>query len=172
MILTISEIKKRLHKDIIINPLTNANFNPNSIDVTLDSTLVVYTDPILDVRQENATKSITIPKEGYILRPGELYLGKTYEYTETHNLIPMLHGKSSLGRLGLFIHVTAGVGDQGFKGNWTLELAVIKPLKVYAGMKIGQLVYHVPSGLGTDTYNGKYQGDKEVGVSKSYKDFK
>lgn len=172
MILTKSAIKQALtNKDIVIEPLNECMLNPNSVDVTLNKKLVVYVNPILNSKAINEFKEIEIPKEGFTLYPGELYLGMTNEYTETNNLVPILEGKSSLARLGLSIHSTAGYGDVGFCGNWTLEISCIKPIKIYADMRIGQLYYQEIIGDTDALYTGKYQNSRDVGVSKSYKDF-
>ena len=86
----------------------------------------------------NGIEFLKIPKEGLLLQPGTLYLGRTLEYTETHGMVPMLEGRSSVGRLGLFVHVTAGFGDIGFCGYWTLEMFAVQPVRIYAGVAICQ----------------------------------
>ncbi|MBX6379500.1 MAG: dCTP deaminase, partial [Thermoflavifilum aggregans] len=88
-------------------------------------------------------------------QPGILYLGVTQEYTETHAFVPFLEGKSSTGRLGIHIHATAGKGDVGFCNTWTLEISVVQPVRVYAGMPIGQLIYFPVDGEVINTYNRK-----------------
>jgi dCTP deaminase len=151
-----AEIKAAyLRGSIIIDPYDRKSVGTNSYDVHLSKTLKVYDlhdtggekraigDPrgILDVRRKPTTKDIEIPDAGFVLQPGVLYLASTTEYTESHAHLPILNGKSSIGRLGLSIHVTAGTGDVGFRGHWTMELFVIHPLRVYAGMAIGQLLW-------------------------------
>ena len=116
MILSGKEIKKRLGKEIIIEPFNERQLNPNSYNLRLYNELLVYENHLLDMKKENKAKKIIIPKDGLILEPGKLYLGWTVEYTKTDKLVPMLEGRSSIGRLGLFIHVTAGFGDVGFSG--------------------------------------------------------
>ncbi len=111
MILSGKEIEKRLGKDIIIEPYTQAQINPNSYNLRLSNELLVYNEPTLDMKCKHTATELIIPEEGLVLEPNKLYLGRTVEYTETHNLVPMLEGRSSIGRLGLFIHVTAGFGD-------------------------------------------------------------
>jgi dCTP deaminase len=101
----------------------------------------VYTEQVLDARKENELKTLEIPDEGFVLQPGELYLGVTEEYTATYKHVPFLEGKSSTGRLGISIHATAGKGDIGFEGTWTLEISSTKPVRIYAGMPIGQILY-------------------------------
>ena len=156
---------------IEIKPFNPDNINPNSYDLTLAPKLLVYTSPVLNVRSNNPIKEITIPKEGLILNPGELYIGSVNEFTRADGLVGVLYGKSSLGRLGIFIHVTAGFVDAGYAGNLTLELATVKPVMVYPGMKIGQIAYHEELG-DAKPYQGKYQNDTSAQASKSYKDFK
>jgi len=127
--------------NIKIEPFDSNSIGTNSYDVHLGKTLATYRDSVLDCKKHNLIDHFDIPEEGFVLQPGELYLGVTQEYTETHAHVPLLEGKSSLGRLGLTCHVTAGVGDVGFCNHWTLEITVVRPLRVYAGMSIGQLLY-------------------------------
>ena len=148
--------------NIVIEPLIEANIGTNSVDLTLSNTLLMYTDHILDVRKKNPYVPFIIPEEGMILQPNILYLASTVEYTETLRHVPLLHGKSSLARLGLYIHVCAGFGDVGFRGHWTLELAVIQPVKIYPGMKIAQICYHDISEMPYTDYANK--------VDAKYKD--
>jgi len=170
--LTGKEIAARVKAGLItIEPFNEANLSPNSYDLTLASKLLVYTDPVLDPKRNNASTEITIPDEGFLLRPGELYIGSVNELTEAKDLVGVLHGKSSLGRLGLMVHITAGFIDNGYRGKITLELAAIKPIRVYANMKIAQLAYSEVTGEVTQ-YKGKYQGDERAEASKSFKDFK
>lgn len=143
--------------DIKIDPFDPACLVPNSYDVHLSPHIVTY--PLrhlaldgagliygLDCKHEDKTDMTEHPFNAdgsMILHPGWLYLASTLEYTETHKHVPYLDGKSSIGRLGIFAHVTAGRGDIGFCGHWTLEIVVVHPVRVYAGMPIGQLTYHV-----------------------------
>jgi dCTP deaminase len=159
--------------NIVIEPLIEANIGTNSVDLTLSNTLLMYTDHVLDTRKKNAYAPIIIPEEGMILQPNILYLASTVEYTETLRHVPLLHGKSSLARLGLYIHVCAGFGDVGFRGHWTLELAVIQPVKIYPGMKIAQICYHDISEMPYTDYaskaDAKYSNQgKEPVASKNY----
>jgi dCTP deaminase len=171
MILTGKEIQKRLGNDIIITPYEENLLNPNSYNLRLHSDLLVYDGFPLDMKKPNSTKKLVIGEEGLLLEPGILYLGRTVEHTETHNLVPMLEGRSSIGRLGMFVHITAGFGDVGFKGYWTLEIQVIHPLKIYAGVQICQIFYHTIEGEITEYKSGKYQGNQGVQPSLLYKDF-
>jgi dCTP deaminase len=160
-------------KNIVIEPLIEANIGTNSVDLTLSNTLLMYTDHVLDTRKKNAYVPFIIPEEGMILQPNILYLASTVEYTETLRHVPLLHGKSSLARLGLYIHVCAGFGDVGFRGHWTLELAVIQPVKIYPGMKIAQICYHDISEMPYTDYankaDAKYKDQgKDPVASKNY----
>jgi dCTP deaminase len=142
-------------KDIVIEPFRPECLGTNSYDVHLGKWLAVYTDKVLDARKHNPIEYFEIPTEGYVLQPGTLYLGVTEEYTETHNSVPFLEGKSSTGRLGIDIHATAGKGDVGFCNHWTLEISVAMPVRVYAGMPIGQLIYFQVDGDIQNFYNKK-----------------
>ena len=117
--------------------------------------MAIYIDEVLDAKKHNQVEHFDIPKDGYIIQPGELYLGVTEEYTETHNSVPFLEGKSSIGRLGIDIHATAGKGDVGFCNTWTLEISCVKPVRIYAGMPIGQLIYFKIDGDIENFYNKK-----------------
>lgn len=156
MILTDKEILKQIKNgDIIIDPFDLTCLGTNSYDVHLARYLAVYEDEVLDAKKHNKIKHIVIPEEGYILQPGTLYLGVTEEYTETHATVPFLEGKSSIGRLGIDIHATAGKGDVGFCNTWTLEISCVHPVKVYAGMPVGQLIYFKVEGEINNYYNKK-----------------
>ncbi|KAL0482224.1 dCTP deaminase [Acrasis kona] len=142
MILTDGDILKAIEEgSIVIKPFVRECLGSNSYDVHLGKKMAVYTEEVLDAKKSNPVKSFEIPEEGFVLQPGELYLGVTEEHTETHCHVPFLEGKSSTGRLGISIHATAGKGDVGFVGTWTLEIEATKPVRVYAGMPIGQLLY-------------------------------
>ncbi|MCX7937517.1 MAG: dCTP deaminase [Chlorobi bacterium] len=142
MILSDTEILRHIEQGtIVIEPFRRECLGTNSYDVHLGKVLAVYVDPILDARRHNRVEYIEIPEEGYVLEPHRFYLGVTEEYTETHLHVPFLEGKSSVGRLGIDIHATAGKGDVGFCNHWTLEISVKQPVRVYAGMPIGQLIY-------------------------------
>lgn len=162
MILSDTEILAAMHRgDIQIEPFDEKALGGNSYDVHLGPVLCVYQpDPdhgyeLLDCAKENPVTEIRIPEEGLVLHPGILYLGSTLEYTETHKHVPYLDGKSSVGRLGIAIHATAGRGDVGFCNHWTMEIFVIQPVKVYAGMPIGQLTYHTVEGNVHRVYSRK-----------------
>ena len=171
MMLSGKEIEKKLGSEIIIEPFNRKQLNPNSYNLRLHNELLVYDEDILDMKKENKTKSIIIPEEGLVLEPGKLYLGRTIEYTETKNYVPMLEGRSSIGRLGLFIHVTAGFGDVGFKGYWTLEIFCVQPIRIYPSVEVCQIYYHGIDGEYEEYSSGKYQSNKGIQPSLLYKDF-
>lgn len=183
-----------------IDPFDPRQLNPNSYNLALDNHLKVYeanlewydrkhleTKPyrlpedwqfptwtdrgVLDMAKNNETVDITIPQEGVILCPGILYLGATVEHTETPApYAPMLEGRSSVGRLGMEVHVSAGVGDCNFKGAWTLEITVKTPLRIYAGVRVCQILYHTVEG-DVAGYTGKYQGQRGPKPSGLWKEF-
>lgn len=171
MIISGLEIKKRLGSDIKITPYNESQLNPNSYNLKLHDELLIYDEDFLDMKKLNKTELIKIPESGLILKPGKLYLGRTLEFTETINLVPMLEGRSSVGRLGLFIHVTAGFGDVGFKGYWTLEIHCIEPIKIYPFVEICQVYYHTIQGDYKEYAGGKYQNNSGIQSSMLYKDF-
>jgi len=141
--------------EIVIEPYNSACLGTNSYDVHLSKFLAVYENEVLDAKKHNTIKEIIIPEEGFVIQPGILYLGVTEEYTETHNSVPFLEGKSSVGRLGIDIHATAGKGDVGFCNTWTLEISCVHPVRVYSGMPIGQLIYFSVEGEVENYYNKK-----------------
>lgn len=171
MILSGKEIKNKLGKEIVIKPFNEKQLNPNSYNLRLHEELLVYDTPLLDMKIPNKTNKIIIPEDGLVLEPGRLYLGRTVEYTETDKYVPMVEGRSSIGRLGLFIHVSAGFGDVGFKGYWTLEIFCIQPVKIYPNIEICQTYYHSIEGDYDKYSSGKYQNNNCVQPSLIYKDF-
>ncbi len=171
MILSGKEIQNRLDRDIFIEPFNPVQLNPNSYNLKLHNELLVYEDMCLDMKKENKAKNLVIPDEGLVLEPHRLYLGRTKEYTRTENYVPMLEGRSSIGRLGLFIHVTAGFGDVGFSGYWTLEIYCIQPIKVYPDVEICQIYYHSIEGEYEKYTSGKYQNNTGIQPSLLYRDF-
>ena len=171
MILSGKEIEKKIGKDIFIDPYNVNQLNPNSYNLTLHNELVTYSSPELDMKKEHDTEKILIPDGGLLLEPGRLYLGRTKEYTKTTNLVPMLEGRSSIGRLGMFVHITAGFGDVGFEGFWTLEIFVVQPLKIYSDIEICQIYFHKIEGEFDNYKSNKYQANKGIQPSYLYKDF-
>lgn len=158
-------------KDIDIDPYHSDQLNPNSYNLRLHQELMVYDDPVLDMKVENKASKLTIPLTGLRLDPGKLYLGRTVEYTRTDHLVPMLEGRSSIGRLGMFVHVTAGFGDVGFSGFWTLEIFVVQPLIIYPNVEICQIYYHHLDGAYRNYQSGKYQNNSGIQPSKLHEDF-
>src|SRR3954447_15204976 len=148
----LEEIEKRT---IVIEPYSRECVGSNSYDIHLGKWLATYREHILDAKKHNEIEYFDIPDEGFVLYPHIFYLGVTQEYTETHNHVPFLEGKSSTGRLGINIHATAGKGDVGFCGNWTLEISVKQPVRVYPGMPIGQLIYFPVEGPVAVPYDQK-----------------
>lgn len=129
-------------------------------------------DNILDMRAENPVRDLDIPARGLVLIPGRLYLGSTIETTASGPFIPCIEGRSSVGRLGLQVHVTAGFGDRGFHGTWTLEMTVVQPLRIYAGVEVCQISFASCEGArDADTYRGKYLGQTGPRPSGLWKDF-
>lgn len=171
MILSGKSIQKYLGKGITIEPFSESALGPNSYNLRLHNELLVYDTPTLDMKKKNPVKKLIIPEEGMLLEKDTLYLGRTVEYTKTDCFVPMLEGRSSIGRLGLFIHVTAGFGDVGFAGFWTLEMYCIKPIMIYPNVEICQIFYHSIEGEYNLYRSNKYQNNTEVQPSMLYKDF-
>lgn len=156
MILSDKQILDEMDKGtIVIEPYDRKYLGTNSYDVHLGKYLATYKDRVLDAKKHNTIEEFEIPEEGIVLEPNTLYLGVTKEYTESHAHVPFLEGKSSTGRLGIDIHATAGKGDVGFCNAWTLEISCIQPVRVYAGMPIGQLIYFQVEGDIENMYNKK-----------------
>lgn len=177
--LTGKEIIDRVNSgDIYIDGFDKTKVNPNSYNLTLSDKLKVYTlrkymDGTiipLDMAKDNPTEDIYINSNGIVLEPGILYLGSTNEYTACKNLIPCIDGRSSIARLGICVHVTAGFGDIGFRGKWTLEITVVHPVRIYANCEICQIYYEEPTGNTSIQYNGKYQNQKDTMASKMFED--
>lgn len=171
MILSGREIKRRLGKNIFIEPFNLQQLGPNSYNLRLHNELMVYDDTVLDMKQKPTVHSLIVPPEGIVLQPGTLYLGRTIEHTQTLDCVPMVEGRSSIGRLGLFIHITAGFGDVGFSGFWTLEMFCVKPIRVYPGVEICQVFYHTIEGDFDAYQSNKYQNNQGIQPSMLYKDF-
>jgi dCTP deaminase len=170
MVLSGYEIKRQLGQNIVIEPFDELRLNPNSYNLSLHDELMVYEELILDMRKANRVRRMQIPPEGIVLQPNQLYLGRTIERTETHNLVPMIEGRSSIGRLGLFVHVTAGFGDVGFCGFWTLEMFAVQPIRIFAGVAICQIFYHEIQGNFTEYNSDKYQNNTDIQPSLLFKE--
>ena len=163
MILSGKEIQKQVEMGTIkIDPFSQDLINPNSYNLRLHSDLLVYDNKVLDMKEKNTASPLKIPDDGLLLEPNTLYLGRTIERTATDKYVPMLEGRSSVGRLGLFIHITAGFGDIGFDGFWTLEIFCVQPIKIYSGLEICQIFYHTIDG-DYDLYKSKkYQSNNRA----------
>ncbi|MCE9606661.1 MAG: dCTP deaminase [Planctomycetia bacterium] len=170
MILSGLEIRKQLGTKIVIEPYDERNLNPNSYNMTLHDELMTYEEVVLDMRKANRVRRLTIPAEGLVLSPHQLYLGRTIERTETYDLVPMIEGRSSIGRLGLFVHVTAGFGDVGFRGFWTLEMFAVQPVRIYPGVPICQIFYHQIVGEYANYVSDKYQNNHDIQPSLLFKE--
>ena len=170
MILSGNEIKQQLGRNILIDPFDESRLNPNSYNLSLHDELLVYEEVVLDMRKSNRVERIRIPEDGLVLTPNQLYLGRTVERTETHNHVPMIEGRSSIGRLGLFVHVTAGFGDVGFCGFWTLEMFAVQPVKIYPGVPICQIFFHQIVGDITEYSSDKYQHNRDIQPSMLFRE--
>lgn len=155
----------RLHEELLVYEMKRAICHKNSLDAWQ------YEYEPLDMKKDNPTSKIVIPESGYTLQPGVLYLGRTVEKTHTDYYVPVLSGRSSVGRLGINIHVTAAFGETGFNGYWTLEIFVIHPVIIYPNVQICQVYFNTVEGE-IDLYKGKYQDNNGVQASMFYKDFK
>ena len=171
MILSGKEILKHIGKGIVIDPFDEKKINPNSYNLSLHNEMLVYRNVTLDMKEKNDAETLVIPEEGLLLTPGVLYLGRTVEYTRTENFVPMLEGRSSIGRLGICVHVTAGFGDIGFAGYWTLEIFCVQPVRIYPRVEICQIYYHTIQGEYEPYRSGKYQNNTGIQPSLMYREF-
>lgn len=163
------EIKRRMTTgDIVITPQNHTVINPNSVNLSLHKEIGYYVDPILDLKKDNPIETITIDEKGIFLYPDKIYVARSNEWTETNNLIPMMSGRSSLGRLGYHVHCSAGMGSIGYKGYWHMGVRPTIPIKVYENMKCCQIYYFTPEGEITDTYNGSMQNLSETEVGSQF----
>ncbi|MER7927952.1 dCTP deaminase [Streptomyces sp. NPDC096057] len=170
MILTGPEITAAARDGrLTIDPFELEQVNPNSYNVRLGPTLLTYADTVIDCYRPNLTREMEIGTDGHVLQPGELYLGHTFEQVGSNSFVPLLFGRSSVGRLGLFVEITAPIGDIGFYGQWTPMLSPVRPLRVYAGMKIAQIMFFVSTGE-IDPYQGKYQAATGPQPSRYWRD--
>lgn len=169
MILTGSEIKKAIRKgSITITPFSAGLLNPNSYNYRLGNLLTEVTDAVVDAKIRQSLQRITIPEEGYVLQPGKLYLGHTLETIGSADYVVSLIGRSSVGRLGLFLQITADLGQLGKAHRWTLEMKVVQPLRIYPGMRIGQLSFWKPSGATPELYQNGYASFNQPQLSMLY----
>ena len=171
MILTGSEILKNYKaKKLTIEPFNNDHLNPNSYNFTLGKKLLIYNDYVLDTKKENSFRELEIPEEGLTLAPGTVYLGHTEEIIGSEYFVPVIRGRSSIGRLGLFINITADLIDLGAIGQLTLQLNAVQPVTIYPGMQIGQVTFWAVSG-DVAKYEGRYQNSMGPVASRMFQDF-
>ncbi len=170
MFLSRSEIlKEREAGNILIDPFDPAQLNPNSYDVRLGPILKLLTG-LADMKQPHEPHSIQrieMPEYGYLLTPGSFYLGCTFERAGSNIYVPMLDGKSGVARTGLEVHVSAGFGDTGFTGRWTLEISVKIPTRVYPFQRIGQVSFHAVKG-DVELYKGSYDQTQNLEPHESH----
>lgn len=194
MVLTGPEIENKVANHLIeIEPYVAENVGPNSIDMRLHEELFIYdtqalwerenvrlgydakrgsimewqrkAHPILSMTEANPVKKLLIPEEGLVLMPGTLYLGRTIERMHTKHYVAKVDGRSSVGRLGMNIHATAGFIDTGFDGTITLEISVTHPVRVVPNVRICQVWFMEMQGE-TRLYEGRYQGQVEATASR------
>ncbi|MDD4381776.1 MAG: deoxycytidine deaminase [Candidatus Dojkabacteria bacterium] len=171
MILTGQEIKKKVNEgSITIEPFYMESLNPNSYNYHLSPNLIII-ERRIDSKQKTEYKKVTIPEKGLILVPSKLYLGSTSEIIGSMKYVTSLIGRSSIGRLGLFMQITADLGQLGQSHKWTLEMHVVKKLKVYPNMKIGQVSFWKTFGKNDFDYIDQYNMSNEPIISKIYKEF-
>lgn len=171
MILTGSKIKEEVESgNIIISPFDEKQLNPNSYDFRIGNKLLIYKNNILDAKEPNETEELIIPEEGLVLQPDRLYLGHTIERVGSTSYVPIVRGKSSTGRIGLFIHITADLIDIGYIGQYTLMMHAVQPIRIYPNMKIGQVTFWCVLGE-VALYDGKYQDGTGPQASEVYRDF-
>lgn len=172
MILTGSEILKNVEsKKIVIDPFNMSQLNPNSYNFTLGNKLLVYDNHVLDTKKNNMVREITIPEDGLTLSPGIVYLANTKETIGSDYFVPIIRGRSSIGRLGLFVNITADLIDLGSINQITLQLSAVQPVTVYPGLQIGQVTFWQVMGEISERYNGRYKNEKSPSASKMYQDF-
>lgn len=171
MILTGSEIERQVRLNrITLDPFDPAQLNPNSYNYRIGTTYKMLPASIADPQEALSLPDLPIPESGVVLRPGQLYLASTYEVIGSTEYVPSLIGRSSMGRLGLYLQVSADLGQLGTCHHWTLELVVAQPLRIYPCMKIGQVSFWVPYGEKT-MYQGRYHRQADPGESKLHLDF-
>lgn len=172
MILSGLKIKEEVKNNkIFIEPFDENLINPNSYNYRLGDELLEIDEEVIDPKNKTKFKKIKLNSDGYVLKPNKLYLGSTFECIGSSDYVTQLIGRSSIGRLGMFLQVTAPLGHVGCKLHWTLELKVVQPLKIYPGMKIGQVTFWVMEGDKIKTYeNGKYNKYKKAHISKFYEE--
>lgn len=154
MILTGPAIKAAVRRgDILIDPFDEANLNPNSYNYHLSARL------LLPFSGKSGGREVSLPSEGYIIEPGHVYLGATLELIGSDRFVTLLLGRSSIGRLGIFLNVTADLGHIGSCSHWTLELTTVQRVRIYPRMKIGQVSFWLTNEATGGRYRGRYHRD-------------
>lgn len=155
MILTGPAIKTAAKKgDICLQPFDASNLNPNSYNYHLGDVLLMLG------RGGKPLRTIRLPPNGIVLKPAKVYLGSTLEVIGSEKYVTLLLGRSSIGRLGIFLNVTADLGHLGSLSRWTLEMTVVQPVRVYPRMKIGQVSFWLTDGCSAHRYRGRYHRDE------------
>lgn len=173
MILTGNGIVDAINEgDIEISPFDKKQLNPNSYNLRLSETLLLYWQADLDMRRNNKTFTVEMSDKGFLLQPGILYLGATKEVIGSDKYVPIIDGRSSVGRLGINVHATAGYGDLGFNGTFTLELSVVQPIRIYPNVQIAQVRFQAVQGKIGKLYRGKYVGQTLPRASGLWKEFR
>jgi dCTP deaminase len=171
MILTGPEIIRQHGLGAIrIDPFNLDQVNPNSYNFRLGRTVKVYKNDVLDPKIRQTTVSIEIPDEGLVLDSARIYLAHTEEVMGSDRFVPIIHGRSSTARMGLFVHITADLIDIGSYNQWTLQLHAVQPVRIFRGMLIGQVTFWCVQGE-ISLYAGRYQGAMGPRESESYRDF-
>jgi dCTP deaminase len=172
MILTFREILNNVKSGHIhITPFDESMLNPNSYDYHIDYKLLELADLPVDPKRKTSYNEIDFTDDGYVLSPNKTYLANTYEEIGSDMFVPSLIGKTSLGRLGLFLQITADLGNLGAKHKWTLELKAVQPIRIYPMMRIGQVTFWSTSGEIDMRYKGKYDKFSIAKSSEIYKEF-
>lgn len=174
-ILTGEEIKDQVSlRKIIIKPFDADSINPNSYNIRIGDIVQMYDNvDVIDLKNPDTYKTIReykIPAEGMILRPGNLYLIKSYEIFGSTKYVPIITGRSSMGRLGIQLHHEAGFGDIGYIGQWAFQVKVSFPTKIYPGLKMAQVYFISPEGDYSRQYDGHYKAGQMISQYNVYND--
>jgi dCTP deaminase len=171
MILTGKHIQQEVEsKNITISPFDPKQMSTNSYDLRLGKNLIRYTEPVLDPKKQNKYETIEILESGFLLNKGDFVLASTLEIIGSNNYVPIIHAKSGIARMGLFVHITADLIDIGSIGSSTLQLYATLPIKIYTNMLIAQVSFWKTLGK-IELYNGKYSNSNQPQASKIYQDF-
>jgi dCTP deaminase len=155
--------------DIVIDPFDERQLGPNSYDFRLGDRCKTYKEGILDPLKRNDVVAFTIPPDGVVLSPGRIYLVNTMERMGSTKYVPIIRGRSSIGRLGLFINITSDLIDLGSINQWTLQLVATLPFRALPGTLIGQVTFWVTKGEPA-YYAGRYKGSESPMESLAYQD--